>query len=155
LKKKNNAGYTLVEMLVVLSITTAILLIFTQSLLNNFRFMNKYQKEIPAFAKFQIQNILQRDLENSLSFKKTEDRIELEVPFLKEENHFSIRKVSYQIDQNKFIRKSEGEDEKIREISLGSLGMKLELEIISNTSNLVALYSDTNGSVENYRIRVR
>jgi prepilin-type N-terminal cleavage/methylation domain-containing protein len=153
LKLRNNAGYTLVEMIIVLSITSTILLFFTHSLMNNFRFIHRSQQNSQSFTKLQVLNLIGKDYERCLKVQvPLEGTLDLKVPFWEEEDRYVIRQVNYQIMSNKLVRRETGKNEKTRILDLGSLSLNLDWKIISKVSNLVVSYSDTNGWTETYNL---
>lgn len=150
----NNAGYTLMEMIIVLSITSTILLFFTHSLMNNFRFIHKYQKNSSSFTKIKVMNRIKKDFERSGKAEIEDNKLNMDVAFLEEENKYSIRKVSYEVFSNLLVRREIGENETSNHIDMGDLSMKMDWEIISNSSNLLLTYTDTNGQTDTYNLGV-
>lgn len=145
-----DSGYTLLEMVVVLAVTSIILIVFSNSLLNNYRLVKKYSTGNRALVKMRILQTVQKDLENSFSAELNGDGLEMTIPVPDEENRYLVNRVRYVAEENRLVRTETGSRDRTRKTDLAGYQFSFQWDVVTNATNLNVIFTDTNGNEENY-----
>lgn len=124
----NDKGHSLIEILVVLLITSTLLLFFSNSLLNNLRFINKYQQNTVNYTILRLNQKLIPLLQTSISIKEVSAQYECEVPRFEKEDKYTIEKTSFHIKDDQLFIKESGDKEREKRIKLNNIRIQIDIE---------------------------
>lgn len=124
---KNNKGYTLIEVLIAMSITSILLLVFTNSILNNFRFINSYRQNLVHFNIMRVHSRIKNDLENCTILKNDGNLIDMILPVLEKEGRFIRTRISYRKEKEKLTRTEYGKSRKVKKFDLNQIEIKMNV----------------------------